>query len=108
MENRPVWLDEFANIIDEIRNKLAQISVVEESTLRYAIIRLFIRATLSMCEIYTLMNNGYPEGAFALSRQIYEAIVLMDCLAKYGSDEAMIERYFDDIEITKTKIRIEQ
>lgn len=108
MENRPVWLDEYANILNEIRNRLEQIPVVEEATFRYAIIRLFARATLSMCEIYTLMHNGYPEGAFSLSRQIYEAIVLMDYLTKHKDDEAMIERYFDDIEITKIQIRIEQ
>ena len=108
MENRPIWLDEYADILNKIRNKLVQISVVEESTFRYAIVRLFARATLSMCEIYTLMNNGYPEGAFALSRQIYETIVLMDYLTKHKNDEAMIERYFDDIEITKIKIQIER
>ena len=56
-----------------------------------------------MCEIYTLMNNGFPAGAFALSRQIYETIVLMDYLSNNKSDDAMIERYFDDIEITKIK-----
>lgn len=78
MENRPVWLDEYADILDEIRNKLISISFVEEATVRYAIIRLFARATLSMCEIYTLINNEYPEGAFSLSRQIYDTIVLID------------------------------
>ena len=108
MKNRPAWLDEYANILDKIREKLECIPVVEEATFRYAIIRLFARATLSMCEIYTLMNNGYPEGAFALSRQIYETIVLMGCLVKHGNDESIIERYFDDIEITKIKIRVEQ
>jgi hypothetical protein len=110
MENRPDWLDEYAYILDEIRNRLVQIPVVEEATLRYAIIRLFARTTLSMCEIYTLMNNGYPEGAFALSRQIYETIVLMDYLTTHKDDNAMIERYFDDVEITKikTQIKIEE
>ena len=97
MINRPVWLDEYANILDEIRNILVSISVVEEATLRCAVVRLFSRATLSMCEIYILMNNGYPKGAFALSRQIYESIVLMDYLITHQNDEAMIERYFDDI-----------
>ena len=108
MNNRPIWLDEYANIIDDIRNKLVQIKVVEEVTLKYAIIRLFARATLSMCEIYTLMNNGYPNGAFSLSRQIYETIVIMNYLTKHQNDKKMIERYFDDIEITKIKIQIEQ
>ena len=83
---------------------------MEEVTSRYAIIRLFARATLSMCEIYTLMNNGFPEGAFALSRQIYEAIVLLDYLTTHKDDKEMIERYFDDIEITKieTQIKIKE
>lgn len=107
MNDKPVWLDEFAYIIDEIRNALIKIPIVEEATIEYAIIRLFSRATLSMCEIHNLMDNGYPEGAFALSRQIYETIVLMNYLINHESDKAMIERYFDDIEITKIKIKIE-
>ena len=35
MNNRPSWLDEYANIIDEIRNELVQTIVVEEATLKY-------------------------------------------------------------------------
>ena len=107
MDNRPTWLNEYADIINKTRNKFVKIPVVEEANLQYAIIRLFARTTISMCEIYTLMNNGYPMGAFALSRQIYETIVLMDYLIAHKNDEALIERLFDDIEITKINIRMQ-
>lgn len=107
MANKPEWINEYASIVDSVRDKISEIAVIEEITFRYAIIRLFARATLSMCEIHTLMNNGYPESAFALARQIYEAIVLMDYLTTNRNDETMVERYFDDIEITKIKIQME-
>ena len=108
MDIRPAWLDEYADIINKTRNKFVKIHVVEEANLQYAIIRLFARTTISMCEIYTLMNNGYPMGAFALSRQIYESIALMDYLIAHKNDAAMIERYFDDIEISSIKIQIKK
>ena len=104
MNSRPVWLDEYACIIDDVRSRITHLTVMEEVTFRYAIIRLFARATLAMYEIYTLLDKGYPEGAFALSRQIYETILIMEYVIIHKNDKAMIERCFDDIEITKIKI----
>ena len=105
--NRPIWLDEYANIIDVVRKELTSINVVEERTLEYAMIRLFSKATLSMCEIYILMNNGYPHGALALSRQIYETIVIMDYLIKHNEDNGLLERFYDDIKISSLNIQNE-
>ena len=101
MDNKPLWLNEYANIINKIREKISTLQVKDEQTLEYAIIRLFSKATLSMCEIYTLLKEGYPHGAFALSRQIYETIVIMNYLIKHKTDEDLLNRFFDDVEISK-------
>ena len=101
MDNKSLWLNDYADIIERIREKLKTIEVKEEQTLEYALIRLFSRATLSMCEIYTLLKEGYPHGAFALSRQIYETIVIMNYLIKHKTNENLLTRFFDDVEISK-------
>lgn len=46
----------------------------------------------------------YPNGAFALSRQIYESIVIMNYLIKHKDDKQLIERFYDSIEITCLQI----
>lgn len=109
MSIKPKWMADFKEIIEETRKSIVQIELVEEKTLKYAIIRMFSRAVLSMCEIYTLLNNGYPKGALALSRQLYEAMVIMAYLVENeGQDEGLVERFFDDIIISKLQIEIEK
>ena len=71
MENRPVWLDEYADILDEIRNKLKQLIVVEETTLKYAIIRIAPNRTKKRKQIgiqidsseYSVINAGTKKKA---------------------------------------------
>jgi hypothetical protein len=77
MNNTINWIEEYADIIDTARTRLTTVVVLEEQTLKYAVVRLFSRTVLAMCEIYTLINNKYPNGAFALTRQVYESIVIM-------------------------------
>lgn len=108
MYDKPMWLYEFGIILDESRRILTSLEVVEEESLRYAIIRLFARATLSMCEIYTLMDNGYPEGAYVLSRQLYETMVIMNHLIQNRTDINLLKRYFDDVAISCLNIHIQR
>jgi hypothetical protein len=60
-----------------------------------------------MCEIYTLINNKYPNGAFALTRQVYESIVIMSYLIKHRDDVNLIMRFFDDMHISELKTCIQ-
>lgn len=96
-------LNLFRDSIDACRNEIKNLSIVDERTFDYAIIRAYSRALLTCCEIYTLLEAGYPEGALALSRSLYEAMVIIETLlqGRIENDSAMIERFFDMIDISR-------
>ena len=90
----------YGSTIDDVRQLLSKQRVIEEQTYKYAQTRIFSRMTLSMCEILVLASNGYPNGAFSLSRQVYEGLVIMDYLREHSCDEDLIERFFDSYNIS--------
>lgn len=90
----------YGSAIDDVRQLLSKQRVVEAQTYKYAQTRIFSRMTLSMCEILVLASNGYPNGAFSLSRQVYEGLVIMDYLREHSCDEDLIERFFDSYNIS--------
>lgn len=92
-------LSEYARIIDECRILLWSIKGKEVSDLVYALTALYSRMLLTTCEIYTLLKNGYSEGAFALSRLTYEAMIIMNFLSDNKDDSELIERFLDDYHI---------
>ena len=94
----------YGSTIDDVRQLLSKQRVIEEQTYKYAQIRIFSRMTLSMCEILVLASNGYPNGAFALSRQVYEGLVIMDYLRENSCDENLIERFFDSSSISSLRL----
>lgn len=49
-----------------------------------------------MCEIYTLLDAGYPEGAMTLARNTYETMIIMAYLYKRRDDNGLVERFYDD------------
>ena len=98
------WLELFSEVIECTRNALKELQVKEELTFEYAFIRIFSKMVLTTCEIRTLLMQGYPEGAFALCRQSYEALVVMSFLTKNKNDYKMIERFFDDAKMSELKI----
>lgn len=97
-------LNYYGNAIDTVRQLLSKQRVIEERTYKYAQTRIFARMTLSMCEILVLASNGYPNGAFSLSRQVYEGLVIMDYLRDHSSDENLIERFFDSSSISSLRL----
>lgn len=90
----------YGSTIDDVRQLLSKQRVIEKQTYKYAQTRIFSRMTLSMCEILVLASNGYPNGAFSLSRQVYEGLVIMDYLREHSCDEDLIERFFDSYNIS--------
>lgn len=49
-------------------------------------------------EILCLLKNGYPDGALACARRVYEQMIILTYLEKHKTDpdfEKMIERYWD-------------
>lgn len=103
-------LDRFAEVIDLCREELSQVSLVEERTYEYAIARAYSKVLLTCCEIHTLLFAGFPEGALALSRSLYEALVIIQILlqGKRACDVSLIERFFDAAEINKIKIYLDR
>ena len=94
----------YGSTIDDVRQLLSKQRVVEERTYKYAQTRIFSRMALSMCEILVLVSNGYPNGAFSLSRQVYEGLVIMDYLREHSCDENLIERFFDSSSISSLRL----
>ena len=94
----------YGSTIDTVRQLLGNLRVIEERTYKYAQTRIFSRMTLSMCEILVLASNGYPNGAFSLSRQVYEGLVIMDYLRENSCDENLVERFFDSSIISSLRL----
>ena len=104
VEEKAKRMDYYGSTIDTVRQLLSKQRVIEERTYKYAQTRIFARMTLSMCEILVLASNGYPNGAFSLSRQVYEGIVIMDYLREHSGDESLIERFFDSSGISSLRL----
>jgi len=101
--DRIIALNEFSKAIDACRSDLTKAKVIEEHTYRYAIIRSYSKALIRTCEIYTLMKEGYPEGAFSLSRSLYEALIVIEKLLDGASinDSLLLQRFFDAVHIAQ-------
>lgn len=104
-------IDMFRHAIDLGRSELSSRHVIEEeTTYKYAIIRVYSRALLTACEIYTLITAGYPEGALSLSRSIYEAMVITSKLidGKKKQDNEMLERFLVSPRISRLQKAIRE
>ena len=66
----------------------------------------YSKAIITTKEILTLLYHGYPEGAMALSRILYESMVIMRFLFKHRDDEALLQRYIDDYAVKVSRDRI--
>ena len=103
-EEKAKKLDYYGSTIDTVRQLLGKQRVTEKRTYKYAQTRIFARMTLSMCEIFVLASSGYPNGAFSLSRQVYEGLVIMDYLREHSGDKSLIERFFDSSSISIVRL----
>ncbi len=104
-EYQRILINEYSSIIEAIRTILTNVKIVREQSCEYAIFRTFCKQVLTMCEIYTLLLNGYPNGAYVLSRSTFEALVIIDYLASHGKDGALIERFFVDAEVSALQLK---
>lgn len=102
-------LNSFVRAIETSRTELIQREICEERTYKYALMRIYSKAILTSCEVYTLLKSGYPEGAFALARSLYEAVIIVQFLMNgYSqSDNELIERFFDAAEIAHIQQKLE-
>lgn len=66
----------------------------------------YSKAIITTKEILTLLYHGYPEGAMALSRILYESMVIMRFLYVHRDNEQLLERYIDDYYVKVSRDRI--
>ena len=92
-------LELFASIIDECRSLVETVNVKVEISIEYICSQLYGKTLLTMCEIFTLLNAGYPEGAMTLARSTYETMIIMAYLHKRRADNELIERFYDDYRV---------
>lgn len=106
--NRVISLDIFVKAINEARSELTKTVVQEEVTYRYIIIRCYSKVLLRSFEVYMLLKEGYPEGAFALSRSLYEAMIIINRLLQGASnnDLVLLQRFFDAANVAHLQIAI--
>lgn len=67
----------------------------------------YFKAIMTTKEILTLLYNGYPEGAMALSRILYESMIVMRFLYMHKDDDALLQRYIDDyaVKVSRDKVK---
>ena len=66
----------------------------------------YSKAIITTKEILTLLYHGYPEGAMALSRILYESMVIMRFLYVHRDNQKLLERYIDDYYVKVSRDRI--
>ena len=78
-------------------NELSEIVV--ERNLINVLMRAYPQCILVLKEVLCLLKNGYPDGALARSRRIYENMIIAQYLNAHKADadfQKVIDRYFDD------------
>lgn len=70
-----------------------------EHNFLHVLIRSYPHCILVLREVISLIKHGYPDGALARARRIYENMMIAQYLNIHKSDsdfDKVIERYFDD------------
>lgn len=65
-------------------------------------IRAYAHSIIVMKEIICLLKNGFPDGALARARRLYEQMIIINFLEKRKSDndfDKLIERYCDSQDV---------
>ena len=78
-------------------NKISEITV--ERDFINVLMRSYPQCILVLKEVLCLIKNGYPDGALARARRIYENMIIAQYLNTHKNDadfSKVIERYFDD------------
>lgn len=78
-------------------NKISEITV--ERDFINVLMRSYPQCILVLKEVLCLIKNGYPDGALARARRIYENMIIAQYLNMHKNDadfSKVIERYFDD------------
>ncbi len=88
-------ITDFYEIIESCRQYLIEQQHKEEASYNYALLRIFSSILLTSSETVSLLREGYPEGALALSRRLYEGLIITDFMIKkyHENDNKVLERF---------------
>lgn len=68
------------------------------NNLNYYFLSMYAKVILTVKETFCLLNNGYPDGALARAREVYEQMVIAAYIDNNYSDE-LLDRYFADYDL---------
>ena len=100
-ENILFWkIDELEQIVSSLENAFGEALSTQKTARDYANIqiRAYAHAIIVMKEILCLIKSGFPDGALALARRLYEQNVMLSFFEKRktqaGFDD-LVQRYYD-------------
>lgn len=77
-----------------------------QNTFTRIVSEAYSKAIITTKEILTLLYHGYPEGAMALSRILYESMIVMRFLYNHRDDKELLQRYTDDYSVKVSRDRV--
>lgn len=98
-------LEELSEDIEVLEEAFGEAVVKYKSGLTYndILIRAYAYAIIVMKEIICLLSNGFPDGALARARRLYEQMVLIDFFESRKNDldfDELVTRYCDSQNIS--------
>lgn len=100
-ESLKFWkIEELSEAVEVLEDAFGEIIEKYKSGLTYndILIRAYAYAIIVMKEIICLLSNGFPDGALARARRLYEQMVLIDYFESRKIDldfDKLVERYCD-------------
>lgn len=100
-ESLKFWkIEELSEVVEVLEDAFGDTIEKYKSGLTYndILIRAYAYAIIVMKEIVCLLSNGFPDGALARARRLYEQMVLIDYFESRKKDldfDGLVERYCD-------------
>lgn len=95
--NFDLWLSRIVKVEDEIADIANRTKL--ENNMYMILLRNYGRLNLTLKEMFTLLDNGYPDGALSIARNAYELMIITEFIySEYEKDPKtdLLERYFAD------------
>jgi hypothetical protein len=93
------------DMISKCHNIVEGLKVEKEYSMKYVLALSYSKAITTLEEIITLLYYGYPDGALALSRSLYENYVLMLFLHVYNKDDnQLVQKYMDSYYLENNRL----
>ena len=104
-------LDDLENIIDDFESLITNMNIKNSDLFIMTIVGIIRKSILTMREIIILCRHGLANGAFSLSRNVYEQYILLCFFLLHKDDddfEDILEDYDLDSQVQLWKIKKEE